>query len=51
MWFVHWHRWLRGSALHKAVRAGPHGSTFVSPRHRRHHRHTFATEQPGARSR
>jgi lipoprotein-anchoring transpeptidase ErfK/SrfK len=41
MWFMHWHRWLRGSALHKAVHAGPNGSTFVrpspppSPQHRR----------------
>jgi lipoprotein-anchoring transpeptidase ErfK/SrfK len=39
MWFLSWKRWLRGSALHKAVRAGPHGSTFVSPRRPRHHRH------------
>jgi lipoprotein-anchoring transpeptidase ErfK/SrfK len=36
MWFMPWKRWLRGSALHMAVHAGPHGSTFVSPRHRRH---------------
>ena len=36
MWFMHWKRWLRGSALHKAVHAGPHGSTFVSPCHRHH---------------
>ncbi len=35
MWFMRWKRWLRGSALHKAVHAGPHGSTFVSLRHRR----------------
>jgi L,D-transpeptidase catalytic domain len=35
MWFMHWKRWLRGSALHRAVHAGPHGSTFVSPHHRR----------------
>ena len=39
MWFLSWKRWVRGSALHKAVRAGPHGSTFVSPDHHRHHRH------------
>src|SRR4051812_2049926 len=32
MWFMRWKRWLRGSALHKAVHAGPYGSTFVSPR-------------------
>jgi lipoprotein-anchoring transpeptidase ErfK/SrfK len=32
MWFLSWKRWLRGSALHQAVRTGPHGSTFVSLR-------------------
>ena len=32
MWFLSWRRWVRGSALHKAVRAGPHGSTFVPVR-------------------
>lgn len=31
MWFLSWKRWLRGSALHKAVQAGPTGSRFVSP--------------------
>jgi lipoprotein-anchoring transpeptidase ErfK/SrfK len=31
MWFLPWNQWLRGSALHEAVRAGPHGSTFVGP--------------------
>jgi lipoprotein-anchoring transpeptidase ErfK/SrfK len=31
MWFLPWKRWLRGSALHKAVRAGPSSSSFVSP--------------------
>lgn len=31
MWFLSWKQWLRGSALHKAVRAGPSGSMFVSP--------------------
>jgi lipoprotein-anchoring transpeptidase ErfK/SrfK len=31
MWFLPWGRWVRGSALHTAVQAGPHGSTFVSP--------------------
>jgi lipoprotein-anchoring transpeptidase ErfK/SrfK len=30
-WFLSWPRYLRGSALHQAVRAGPDGSTFVSP--------------------
>lgn len=29
MWFKSWREWKRGSALHKAVRAGRHGSTFV----------------------
>ncbi|MHB8691671.1 MAG: L,D-transpeptidase [Solirubrobacteraceae bacterium] len=28
-WFLPWHTYLRGSALHRAVRAGPHGSTFI----------------------
>ncbi|HWF35510.1 MAG TPA: Ig-like domain-containing protein, partial [Solirubrobacteraceae bacterium] len=31
-WFLPWRQYLRGSALHKAVRAGPHGSTFISRR-------------------
>jgi lipoprotein-anchoring transpeptidase ErfK/SrfK len=31
VWFWTWHRLLRGSALHKAVVAGPDGSRFVSP--------------------
>ena len=31
MWFLPWKRWLHGSALHEAVRAGPGGSTFVKP--------------------
>jgi lipoprotein-anchoring transpeptidase ErfK/SrfK len=31
MWFLSWKRWLRGSALHEAVQAGPRGSTFVRP--------------------
>ncbi len=30
-WFLPWHTYVRGSALHEAVQAGPHGSTFVSP--------------------
>jgi lipoprotein-anchoring transpeptidase ErfK/SrfK len=30
-WFLSWHQFLRGSALHEAVLAGPDGSTFVSP--------------------
>ena len=32
MWFLPWRRWVRGSALHEAVRAGPRGSTFVKLR-------------------
>ena len=36
MWFLSWKQWLRGSALHEAVRAGPRGSVFVSL-HRPHH--------------
>jgi lipoprotein-anchoring transpeptidase ErfK/SrfK len=30
-WFLSWREYLRGSALHEAVMAGPNGSTFVSP--------------------
>ena len=30
-WFLSWPRYLKGSALHEAVQAGPDGSTFVSP--------------------
>jgi len=30
-WFLTWDQFLRGSALHKAVVAGPNGSTFVDP--------------------
>jgi hypothetical protein len=39
MWFLSWKRWLRGSALHKAVRAGPGGSTFAGPSSLGRHRH------------
>ena len=30
-WFLSWTQYLRGSALHEAVEAGPSGSTFVDP--------------------
>jgi lipoprotein-anchoring transpeptidase ErfK/SrfK len=30
VWFVPWRQWVRGSALHEAVRAGPQGSTFAT---------------------
>ncbi len=30
-WFLSWPKYVRGSALHKAVVAGPKGSAFVSP--------------------
>ncbi|MGO8955892.1 MAG: Ig-like domain-containing protein [Streptosporangiaceae bacterium] len=30
-WFLSWPQYLRGSALHEAVQAGPDGSTFVNP--------------------
>jgi lipoprotein-anchoring transpeptidase ErfK/SrfK len=30
-WFLSWSKFVKGSALHKAVEAGPHGSKFVSP--------------------
>jgi lipoprotein-anchoring transpeptidase ErfK/SrfK len=39
MWFLPWKHWVLGSALHDAVRAGPHGSTFVRLHRSRHHRH------------
>jgi lipoprotein-anchoring transpeptidase ErfK/SrfK len=38
MWFLPWKRYVHGSALHKAVQAGPHGSTFVSLAAPRPHR-------------
>ena len=31
VWFLRWRDLLQGSALHKAVRAGPNGSSFVKP--------------------
>ena len=31
MWFLTWQQYLKGSALHEAVEAGPNGSTFVNP--------------------
>jgi len=31
MWFLSWPQYLKGSALHQAVEAGPGGSTFVDP--------------------
>lgn len=43
MWFLPWKKWVRGSALHEAVRAGPHGSKFISP-----HRSHEAGAQPAA---
>jgi lipoprotein-anchoring transpeptidase ErfK/SrfK len=30
-WFLSWPQYLKGSALHQAVEAGPSGSTFVDP--------------------
>ena len=30
-WFMTWPQYLKGSALHEAVEAGPQGSVFVSP--------------------
>jgi lipoprotein-anchoring transpeptidase ErfK/SrfK len=30
-WFLSWQKYVKGSALHDAVEAGPHGSKFVSP--------------------
>ncbi len=48
MWFLPWNQWVHGSALHKAVRAGPQGSTFVSPLARRH-RHRAPIQAPRSR--
>jgi lipoprotein-anchoring transpeptidase ErfK/SrfK len=31
VWFLSWKRWLRGSALHEAVWAGPGRSVFINP--------------------
>jgi len=31
LWFLTWKQLLKGSALHKAVRVGPQGSTLVAP--------------------
>jgi len=31
-WFLSWNQYLKGSALHEAVQAGPTGSTFVDPK-------------------
>jgi hypothetical protein len=30
-WFLNWRSLVKGSALHQAVVAGPHGSQFVNP--------------------
>jgi len=30
-WFLPWQQFVKGSALHKAVKAGPDGSSFVNP--------------------
>jgi lipoprotein-anchoring transpeptidase ErfK/SrfK len=30
-WFLSWKQLVTGSALHEAVQAGPHGSTFITP--------------------
>jgi lipoprotein-anchoring transpeptidase ErfK/SrfK len=47
MWFLPWKKWLRGTSLHEAVRVGPHGSTFISPRSLGHHGHST---RPSGRS-
>jgi lipoprotein-anchoring transpeptidase ErfK/SrfK len=31
VWFLTWKQYVRGSALHRALRVGPHGSTPVDP--------------------
>jgi lipoprotein-anchoring transpeptidase ErfK/SrfK len=50
VWFLPWKKYVRGSALHKAVRTGPHGSMFVSPRATtRRHRHRAPGSRQGPR--
>ena len=36
-WFLSWKDWWHGSALHRAVRVGPNGSTLVKPSKLHHH--------------
>jgi lipoprotein-anchoring transpeptidase ErfK/SrfK len=51
MWFLPWHKYVQGSALHRAVRAGPHRSTFISPRvSARRHRHSAPLRAPHSHS-
>jgi lipoprotein-anchoring transpeptidase ErfK/SrfK len=49
MWFLRWRDWLKGSALHKAVRVGPTGSKLVRPASVRRSRAKapLAAPQPG----
>jgi hypothetical protein len=49
MWFLSWRKYVRGSALNKAVRTGPSGSTFVSARAKAHRHHRRSTS-PGSTS-
>ena len=49
VWFLRWRQLLGGSALHEAVRAGPNGSSFVSPLTVRpsHAKSPLKTSHPG----
>jgi len=52
MWFLSWRKYVRGSALNKAVRTGPSGSTFVSARAGvRRHGHSKASRASGSHNR
>jgi len=48
MWFLSWKDYLKGSALHEAVRVGPNGSRFVSPATLRPSRATSPLDSPQA---
>jgi lipoprotein-anchoring transpeptidase ErfK/SrfK len=49
VWFLGWRDLLDGSALHQAVHAGPHGSSFVAPSTLRpsHAKSPLKTSHPG----
>jgi hypothetical protein len=51
VWFLPWKRWLRGSALHEALLAGPNGSIPISPSYSARTRTTpAAANRPVART-
>jgi hypothetical protein len=49
VWFLTWPELLEGSAMHRAVRAGPNGSTFVERSALRpsHAKPPLGTSRPG----